>query len=657
MKKVVKAITGKDIYKDELYNYSTKESREKTVEYQYEYAKSQRSQQEVMWRTMDDYYEGIHSTQAELEQTCLDNGIPFIPAIVPDPYIHVESQIIPDIPDFEFNGRDNNMDALKAKEREYVVKYVVENNKVSGMNTDNERRLRKLGNAFWKVSWDGSKRIKGPNGKELWGDICVGAIDPANIFPDPAADSIEECEYIGYAYRLHRMKVARMFSKQLKRLGMTVNDLGNDSGFEDTEIYTSSIHDTEDDSLQVIEFWFRQPEDGEETVTYVIDGKEESVTIKYNAGDIACSIQIGGTELQYIPRYWESIGDWCQQYPFIKYCTISIPNQFWDRSEIQPIIGLVDAVDRELGTYLLNDAFTANDIIVTEEGALADNSEITNVPGAMVVTKQGMVDSIRRLGGLSNLNGGLRDTIIFLRDMISQTVGNYDSAQGKEPVRVTTASGIAQLNERADARKNIKKADRLIGFELLYEMIDLHAMEFYDEDRMIYLGAKEEKKTPIAFKFNANKFREKDGYVPRVDATIYAGDGVTKSKAYTTAAISDLAKMQITPANAEIVKEWVNLIGLPNRQLISESIDKALAAQAPPQAPTAPTPGEVEASPDIDQGNQKQLAIEDLLEELDQDERAFVEDILQAMPYDAIKFIQQNPSELATLIEEAAGGE
>lgn len=645
---VVRKLAGKDITKGNLYNYEDKDSREATVGWLFEYSKNQRSSQEVTWRTMDDYYEGRHPSQSELADYCAENQIPFIPAIIPDPYIHVESQIIPDIPDFEFNGRDDDMDSQKAKQREYAVKFVVENNKVVEMNTDNERRLRKLGNAFWKVSWNGAIR-----GKDYWGDIEVGAPDVAQIFPDPAADSVEECEYISYAYRMHKMKIARVFGKQLKRLGLTVNDLGANSDYSDTEIYNSSIHDTQDDTLQIVEFWFRQPTDGSEKVTYVVDDKEVTNTIKYNAGDVACSIQINGIEVQYIPRYWESIGDWCQKFPFIKYCTISKPNQFWDRSEIEPIVELVDAADRELATYILNDTFAANDIIVYEENSISDNSEVVNAPGAHLVMKSGQINNVRRLGGLSNLNQGLQNTITYFRDLIQQVVGNYDSAQGKEPVRVTTASGIAQLNERADARKNIKKADRLIGFELLFEMIDLHVLEFYDDDRMIYLGAKEERKEPVSFTFNATNFKDENGYVPRVDTTVNAGDGVTKSPAFTTAALSDLAKMPITPANAEIVKQFVNLIGIPNRQLISDSIDKAM--EPVPQAPTAPTPMETMAEPELEQGNQKQLAIEDILDDLDPQEQEFVKGLLDQLSFDQIKFIQQNPEELANMIEQAGG--
>jgi hypothetical protein len=652
VKNVGKAISGKKITADELYNYSDKSSRETTVPYLFEYAKSQRSDQDVKWRKYDDYYNNKHVTQAEIEQSCIDRGVPFIPAVIPDPYIHVESQIIPDVPDFEFNGRDSYLDQEKAKEREYVTKYVVENNRVDSMNTDNERRLRMLGNAFWKVSWNGGKRLKDADGKDVWGDIEVGAIDPACVFPDPSADCIDECEYIVYAYRMHKNKVARTFAKQMKRLGLTVKDLGNNSSYGDTEIYNSSIHDTEDDSIQVIEFWFKHNEDGSEKVTYNVDGKEVTNTIEYKAGDIGCSIQVNGIELQYIPRYWESIGEWCQKYPFVKYCTISIPNRFWDRSEIEPIIELVDAADRELATYLLNDTFTANDIILYEENSLGDNAEVTNTPGAIIPMKQGMINNMRRLGGLSNLNGGLQNTIVFLRDMIQQVVGNYDSAQGKEPVRVTTASGIAQLNERADARKNIKKVDRLIGFELLYEMIDLHALEFYDDDRLIYLGAKDKQTEPVIFRFNSSSHKDKDGYAPRVDVTITAGDGVTKSKAFTAAAVSDLAKMNITPANAEIVKEWVDLIGLPNRTKIAESIDKAL--NPVPTAPEAPTLIEtMQGEPQ--QGNQKQLAIDDILDDLDEGEREFVKQLLDQMPYEQIKFIQQNPEELAPIIEQAGG--
>lgn len=168
-----KILTGKEVSHGRLYDFSTPEARQESVLYFYDYAKTQRTDQTEKWKMLDDYYNNQHVTQLEIAQAMAERNIPFIPAIIPDPYIHVESQIIPDIPDFEFNGRDDDLDSQKAKQREYVVKYVIENNKVESMNTDNERRVNKLGNAFWKVSYDHS--ISGPGFK---GDIVVGNPDP-----------------------------------------------------------------------------------------------------------------------------------------------------------------------------------------------------------------------------------------------------------------------------------------------------------------------------------------------------------------------------------------------------------------------------------------------------------------------------------------------
>ena len=55
--------------------------------------------------------------------------------------------------------------------------------------------------------------------------------------------------------------------------------------------------------------------------------------------------------------------------------------------------------------------------------------------------------------------------------------------------RVTTASGLSML--RADGREqaDIKRADRNAGFERLYELLDWLCLEFFDDDRMLYLGA------------------------------------------------------------------------------------------------------------------------------------------------------------------------
>lgn len=630
-KKAKEFITGKNITQGRLYDYSTKESREACIPYFVDYSKEQKSPYAKKMVVMDDYYNNKHVTQLEIQKAMEDRNVPFIPAIIPDPFIHVESQIIPDIPEFEFNGRDDDLDSQKAKQREYVVKYVVENNKVEAMNPDNERRVNKLGNAFWKVSYDYSK--SGPGYK---GDIVVGNPDPASMFNDPSAVEIDECEYLIYSYRMHRMKAARVFKKDLERLEMSVYDLETNGDYSDTEIYNSQTHDINDDTLQIVEFWFRQPMDGKETYEYEIEGKTVKKEVVWEAGDIACSIMISDREIRYIPKYWDKTASQNKMYPFVKYCKIPVNKSFWDKSEIEPIKDLVDAADREFATAILNDTFHANDIILQEENALADDSELDNIPGAVWKVKTGKMGSVARLGGLSDRNGGLKETIDFIREIIKQTVGNFDVNMGDAPPsNVKTLGGLVELKEQGNRRQNIKKADRTGGFERLYELIDWTALEFYDDDRMIFLGAKDDKvkkkfneyrqtlppgsqiqnldpnSGPIIFKFNSDNqkiTKGKDSYYPRVDAIVRAGDGIKNSKAMTLMATEKLAQMKITPENYKIVLGMLDILDIPNRKEIEDSLERLFSQvqQGQPQG--------------------QQITPDDLLAGLDEDERAYLEE-------------------------------
>lgn len=603
-----------------MYDYSTPDARVNTIRWLYAYAKNQRMEQVEKWLKYNDYYEGRHITQEEIKASCEAKGLPFIPAIIQDPFIHVESQIIPEIPDFEFSGRDDDLDNIKAKQREYVVRYVIEDNRIDSMNTENERQLNKLGNAFWKVSFDYSQRDG-----EAQGKIIIGNPDPANIFPDPAALELEDCEYIDYVYRMHKIKAGRVFKDDLKRLGLTVFDLAVDGLYQETEIYDTTTHDVMTDTLQVIEHWFKQPFDGSDTYEYTTeDGVTHKETVTWESGDIACTIIIGQREIRYIPKYWVNTGQQNKLYPFVKYCKVPINKSFWDRSELAPILDLVDAADRELAITLLNDNFTANDIVLMEENSLSDDSEAENIPGAIWKVKSGQINNVRRMGGLSNLNGGLKDTISIIRELIKETIGNYSDINqgGAPPSNVKTLGGLVELKQQNERRQSLKKADRTAGFERLFELVDWTALEFYDDNRLIFLGAEgdvqeqmqinangmmsqeqqimyaqqqqamqqqaqqtghpappmqppnmDRSKGPVVFRFDSSQYA-KDGYYPRIDTTVQVGDGITHNKAFTLSATETIANMNITVENFKIVCEMIDIMMLPNRKEIKQYLNQ-----------------------------------------------------------------------------------
>ena len=542
------------------WNMSSKEAREQQVKHDYEFAKTEKSEITKKFVELNNYYNNKCYSKDQIAELAQKYGWNFVPPSIPYPFIHVESQIDDTIPQFQFKGRDDDLDSQRAKVREDIVNFIFYNNNVAYLNMDNERALNELGNAFWKVAWDDTAS----SGPQTRGDIVIGNPDPANIFPDPSAYDVEDCEYVVYTYRVHRRKVRRTFGK-------IIDSITNDNEHGDTEIYETTAGRTiDDDTMQVVEYWYRDDE-----------------------GDIACSIQVNNIEVKWIKKYWKNTrrsGN--KMYPIIKYSKIPVRKSFWDKGEIEAIQDLTDAANREFFTALLNDMFCANDIIVYEKDALL--SEPSSVPGAHWVTKQGMVNNVKRLGGIS-ANAGLVNMIDFIQQLIEMTTGNY-AAKGPEPERVTTASGLAQLREDRDSRMKTKKADRLDGFRRLAALCDWTALEFYNQDRVILIRGEKEGEPDTTITFNAEQERmvtryeyevdpetgieteiPAEYYYPKVDVEISAGDGIQKSKAFTLAATQDLAGMKITPENLGIVMSIVDLLDLPDKNEIKEDLQRVFA--------------------------------------------------------------------------------
>lgn len=565
------------------YDYSTREMREETADALFRRAKNARTAVEIEWEKCNDYYNGIHDATKEMVEYCRANDVPWIPANMPDPYILVETQINPNVPEPEFRGRDDDLDSAKAKQREFAVRYIIENNRLSDMNTRNERRLLKLGDAFWKAYWDRDMRC-GVNE----GDIRIRDVPTEAIFPDPAIrdGGLQDGQYVDYVYTMHKVKFCQVFRRELEELGLTADDILTEDYVSRTGVFdlTTAINDL-DDTVQVLEHWFRQPCDTEE------DGE------RVPAGAVACSILAGGRELRYIPNYWKRTCKQNSLFPFVHYWRIQDENRFWNKSELMPILELVDAADRKLAMSILNDTFLANDIILVEDSALADGEEFTNEPGAVIHLKQNRMGGVQRLGGLQSIANGAMG-VEFFKSQIERASRNYDINQGRETTKVTTATGLAMMRQDAQSQADIKGADRDAGFERLYELLDWLALEFFDDDRMLFIGADEMKdRAPQAMPFNADSFtaimpkvldgagnvvREEWQYFPRVDVTITAGDSIAHGKAQTLQALQALTQSQITAENWKLFAAQLELIDLPGKQEIINEWQQRFAVPAMP---------------------------------------------------------------------------
>ena len=527
-----------------LYDYSTAALREDTICALVDNSALARQTTEVYWRKMRRYYDGVHDIGYFSGSFSEDMNLPWTPAQATDGYVHVESQIDPNLPEFEFSPRAS-FGAEAAKKREETVRRICDINDLAVLNTKNERRLGIYGSAVWKIGWG-----KVDSAPQDTAEVTVEAPLPEQIYADPTASDVDACEYIAFVYRMHRQRAYRLFEKDMRERGESFADY-----LESTPRGLVSGDDySDEDTVTVTEFWFRQPTSGEK------DG------VVYAAGDIALCVLIGGKEVKYLPKYWLKTD--CSCYPFVIYHKVPNENSLWGKSELEPIIGLIDAADRDLTFAQLNAAFCSNDVILAEENAFSDGETPDNSPGAVWKLRPGMMGKVQRLGNLSAAQSGLLSSYARFQNMMEQTTGNFDINQGKEPSRVTTATGIALLNERSASRQSLKKAGRTEGFRRLYRLIDATALEFYEKGRFV--------DTPEnGFGFEPEEFRdEKSGRFAALDIKIHIGDGLVNSKAFTVSAISSLVGMNIDCDNYKLVEAYVETLGLPMRAEICAFIEK-----------------------------------------------------------------------------------
>lgn len=594
---------------DKIFDYSTKESRENAVAFLFALAQSQRKNVEKRWEENKAYYAAMEGSQTSddydddnsLRETSSAN-------VLRDAFIHIESQLDPTLPDAEFRGRDGDIDAEKAKQREYVVKYIAHINDLEGQNSLHERQLLTLGDAFQKVYYD--SELGKEKGKV--GDVVVRTVLTDDVFPDPTAINDEDCEYFDYVRYIHQNKVARMFSEELAAMGKVITDFGTTSRVE-TELPELESETTQpiDFTVQVLEHWYKD--------------KDNKVN---------CSILINGEEIKHIENYWENTWRQNNRFPFNHTWRIKKVKSYWNAGEIDPIKTLIDKANKMISMGLLNDELMSNDIIICDEGALAEDGEISNAPGTVIMTKTGMSSGVKRLGGLNSFNN-TQDKVQFIQAQIERTVRNYDTNQGRETTKVTTASGLAQIRADQQSQSNMKNYDRMQGYKRLYELIDMTALEFYDDDRMIYIGVPQyhaekgadikgvatpmkplgeidktkgliqagvgngkglnanmdSSKGDIFFTFNSkDHYKEikgqskeipeadKEVYVPKVDVSISPSNALAKNKAFTIETLSNLLSVQLTPDNSIIYKELVRELDLPQSNDIIRDIDKKLEA-------------------------------------------------------------------------------
>lgn len=521
------------------------DTRERLIAENMETARAAKSGTEAYWKRMRRYYDGVHDTAEQTGSFLSETDLPFRPCAVPDAFLHVEGQIEALPPDFEFSAYTEAAEEM-AKTREKVVRALIERDAPEEKNAKNERRLNLYGSAVWKLAVAQNEA----------GEATVALENPSpeTVFPDPFGATLDDCEYVAFVYRMSTAHAMRVFAEDLARAGMTISDIISEKhrGKRDP----MGLGDT----VEITEYWFRQPKDGVET-------DAEGTLYAYQSGDIALSILIEGREVRYLPKFWSRTS--YNKYPFVIYVKIPSEGSLWGKSELEQIIPLIDAADRQLTFAQLNTAFFANDILVYEENAFAGDCYPENRPGAVWKLRPGMMDKVKRLGGLASDHIAHYEIAERYRAMMKEALGNYDFMQGDSATQVTTATGLALLGDYASKRMKAKNICKQAGFERLYRLIDAMALEIFSAERLHSFAECEG-----AFCFE--DYQRNFGGVPPLDISVNVGDGIENSRSFTLGALSELCTMAITEENYPLVRAYISALRIPERASLTEALDKRL---------------------------------------------------------------------------------
>ncbi|MBE6654800.1 MAG: hypothetical protein E7608_05015 [Ruminococcaceae bacterium] len=530
--------------------FSNKESREQKIKRLFCDAAARRSAVEEYWQKMRAYYDGTHETARKTGDFLSSVNIPWRPAQIPDAYMHVESQVASKMPDFEFAPR-TQADAKAAKTREKLVRYVCDINDMERKNAENERRLNIFGSAVWKLCVCADERGMP--------EIALDNPAPSSIYPDPNAGSVNDCEFIGYSYRMSKAKAERVFAADLARMGTSLDGLILEAKRDKKarECFDMDIYEEDNPTVSVLEWWFRQDSDGEFL-------RADGTACTYARGDIALCVLIGGKEVRYVPKFWTNTP--CSRYPFVIYGRIPSDESIWGKSELEQIIPLIDAADRQMAFAQLNAAFFANDILVYEENAFAPDSFPDNRPGAVWKLRPGMMEKVSRLGGLSQNSESHYEIVDKYRRMIKETLGNYDYMQGDYSTNVTTATGLALLSDLATERMSAKNVCKKAGFYELYRLMDIFALEFYTAEKA---GLITGESTEDIFAMGA--------YVPELDVRVNIGEGVENSRSFTVSALGELMQASVNAENYPMVRAYISAVDIPAKADIIAELDKKFA--------------------------------------------------------------------------------
>lgn len=438
------------------------------------------------------------------------------------------------------------------------------------------------GTAFWKVTWDASKAGG-------LGDSSVNRIDPFRVYVDPAAQNMDEANYIIEARSMSRQELERRWPGANAKLR---GDSYEESGVDERENLFSGVGRAPmanpggvngvppmwgmpgqgrdgmdrrlDDGVTVYEAWLRENnhyenEDGE---TYVEDAWRVVVV---------CGNHILMNE--------DAKDLWSHgQHPYVRY-VMNETGEMYGISLVEHLAPLQLAINRTLAAIQSNAELIGNPILMETQNSGVPRTMIVNKPGQRLTrNQQGEVDWLHP----PEMPNYIGDLVKFYIGEMERVSGLSAIVRGATPTGRNAQGVLDSIQEAAFVRvrlalRNLEASLRKVG-ELQASLI----VENYTTPRMVAIVGPNGEKSSLALKSRHFMVPTPEGAVPmEFQLWIQAGSALPVSRQARAQEADVLFAMGALDQQAVLEAHEY-----PNRDQILQRIQAQIAAGtfAPPGA-------------------------------------------------------------------------
>lgn len=276
---------------------------------------------------------------------------------------------------------------------------------------------------------------------ETDGNVTPIAVSPFNLYPDPLATKIEDCEYLIYANYMHVNKLKQEYPDKAEFLygaDIQYSELVNDRN-ENARV---------DNQVLVLEVWCR------DYTTIDVEETEEDGTIvkkkkrKYPKGRVIISAPELGLILEDKKNPYKS-----GRFPFFLFKDIDVPFQFWGEGEVKWLLSPQKQINDLYNQVIDNAKNTANAQWIIDKNAGIPKDSLTNRPG-LIIRKNPGTDIHRE--SPPSMPMYVQEMISTLKMDVEVISGVHDVTRGETPSGIQSAAAIQALQEAAQTRIRLK---------------------------------------------------------------------------------------------------------------------------------------------------------------------------------------------------------